>query len=375
GVMVAPYSAIHGWPLATFSLALASQNLLWGMAQPFAAAGAEKWGARRVGALGGLAYAAGLAVTAMAGGPGQAMAGAGLLIGLGLSATSFGVVLGVVGRATPPEKRSVALGIASAGGSFGQMAVVPLASGLTDAWGVVPALWALAGLALLAAPLSMALGEGRSASSSPAPAGAGPLAAVREAWAVPGFRLLTGGFFVCGFQLAFIGIHLPGYLTLCSMPAALGGTALAVIGAFNMVGSWTCGMLGQRWSPRLLLAAIYAIRGVVIALFVWLPASPAGVLVFAAVMGLLWLGTVPLTSHLIARLFGPRYMGTLFGVVFLGHQIGAFVGAWAGGALFDSTGSYDAVWWATAALGLVAALVHLPIPEHPQTAAAIAAAE
>ncbi|MBF0394132.1 MAG: MFS transporter, partial [Alphaproteobacteria bacterium] len=210
---------------------------------------------------------------------------------------------------------------------------------------------------------------------SPAPAGAGPLAAVREAWAVPGFRLLTGGFFVCGFQLAFIGIHLPGYLTLCSMPAALGGTALAVIGAFNMVGSWGCGMLGQRWSPRLLLAAIYAIRGVVIALFVWLPASPAGVLVFAAVMGLLWLGTVPLTSHLIARLFGPRYMGTLFGVVFLGHQLGAFVGAWAGGALFDNTGSYDAVWWATAALGLVAALVHLPIPEHPQTAAAIAAAE
>lgn len=362
GLIIGPLSAQNAWPVATFSFALAVQNLLWGAAQPFASALAERWGAHRVAIAGGVTYAAGLALTAWGNTAGGAFAGTGILIGLALSGTTFGTVLGVIGRAAPPEKRSMALGIASAGGSFGQMAVIPVASGLIASVGVVQAMLILAVVALLMVPLALALTE--PSLNHPQ---AGPTqsmgAAIRGAWNDRSFQLLTLGFFVCGFQVAFVGVHLPNYLALCHMPPALGATALMIIGGFNIIGSWGCGVLGQSQRPRKVLSLIYLLRGIVVALFITLPTTEVSVILFAASMGLLWLGTVPLTSQIIATLYGTRYMGTLFGIVFFSHQIGSFTGVWAGGLLFDATGSYDLVWWGSIGLGVVAAVLHLPIAD------------
>lgn len=364
GLIIGPLSAQNAWPVATFSFALAIQNLLWGAAQPFASALAERWGAHRVAILSGVTYAVGLALTAWSNTATGAFAGTGVLVGLALSGTTFGVVLGVIGRAAPPEKRPMALGIASAGGSFGQMAVIPIASGLIATVGVTEAMLILAAGALLMVPLALVLVEPSLNTPS-----AGPSQsmgeAIREAWGDRSFQLLTLGFFVCGFQVAFVGVHLPNYLALCHMPPALGATALMIIGGFNILGSWGCGMLGQSRSPRKLLAMIYVLRGIAVALFITLPITEPGVILFAAVMGLLWLGTVPLTSQIIATLYGTRYMGTLFGIVFFSHQVGSFTGVWAGGLLFDATGSYDIVWWGSVALGVVAAFLHLPIADRP----------
>lgn len=377
--------AIEGLPVETFAFAIALQNLIWGAAQPFAGAAADRWGAGWVVVGGGVLYAAGLAIVAAGQNPLTAILGAGLLVGFGVSAMSFSVVLGVIGRNVSDQRRSLALGIASAGGSFGQVVVPLAAQWAIETRGTALTFYALGAVALLVVPLALTLGRGRTMPSAPvapaevrkpaAPANMAAEAAVAlageqsltaaliEARQHFGYILLTIGFFVCGFQLAFIAVHLPGFLATCHLPAAVGAEALAVIGLFNMLGSWGCGFLGGRYRPKYLLSSIYLIRVVTIGAFLLLPKTELNVLIFAAVMGTVWLGTVPLTSVLVAGIFGPRYMGTLFGIVFFSHQVGAFFGAWLGGYVYTVTGSYYPVWFVAVALGIAAAIIHLPIAD------------
>ncbi|WP_395674435.1 MFS transporter [Inquilinus sp.] len=371
GLFIGPFSFDRGVPVTLTAFAIALHNLVWGFTQPFAGAAADRWGSPPVVAFGAVAFAAGLVLTAFASSGVMLVLGLGLLVGIGISCTTFGVVLTALGRAAPPEKRSMAMGLASAGGSLGQVALVPLAQWLTDLSGTATALLVLAGCLLAVAPLGLVLDRGGNAGASAQAEPAMPLrAAVAQALGHRGYRLLTLGFFTCGFQLAFIGTHLPNYLLLCHMPVGLGATALALVGLFNMVGSWACGWLGGRYRQQQVLGWLYLIRGAAIAVFFVAPKSEASVVVFAAVMGLTWLGTVPLTSGLVAKVFGTRHLGTLFGVCFLSHQIGSFLGAWAGGYVFDVTGSYSLVWIATAIAGLVAALLHFPIDDKPAVVAA-----
>lgn len=371
GLFIGPFSFDRGVPVTLTAFAIALHNLVWGITQPFAGAAADRWGSPPVVAFGAVAFAAGLVLTAVASSGVMLVLGLGLLVGIGISCTTFGVVLTALGRAAPPEKRSMAMGLASAGGSLGQVALVPLAQWLTDLSGTATALLVLAGCLLAVAPLGLVLDRGGNAGAPAQAEPAMPLrAAVAQALGHRGYRLLTLGFFTCGFQLAFIGTHLPNYLLLCHMPVGLGATALALVGLFNMVGSWACGWLGGRFRQQQVLGWLYLIRGAAIAVFFLAPVSEASVVVFAAVMGLTWLGTVPLTSGLVAKVFGTRHLGTLFGVCFLSHQIGSFLGAWAGGYVFDVTGSYSLVWIATAIAGLVAALLHFPIDDRPAIVAA-----
>lgn len=366
GLFVTAITYERAWPLATFSFAFALQNLVWGLAQPFASALSEKWSAARVVLGGALLYAAGLALTAFSHRPAAAILGAGILMGVGMSCTSYGVVLGVVGRAVPERRRSAVLGLTSAGGSLGAVALVPVAGALIEHHGVDFALYALACIAMVMAPLAATMAErGAPGAAAPTaePGGVSLGAALKEAARHRGFLLLTLGFFVCGFQLAFIAAHLPGYLVACHMPPAAGAMALTLFGAFNVVGSWLCGVAGGRFRPKYVLAWIYVIRAAAVVLFVLAPKTDLSVALFAATVGLVALGTVPLTSVVVSGIFGPRFMGTLFGVVFLNHQIGAFLGAWTGGYLFDLTGSYDVVWAATAVAGILAALLHIPIAD------------
>jgi len=360
GLFLRPMSMDLGWGREAFSFAIALQNLVWGCAMPFAGAIADRYGGGRVVAAGGLAYGAGLLAMAYSTTPLGFNLAAGLLVGLGLSCTGFGVVLAVVARAFPPEKRSVATGIAGACGSFGQFAMLPWAQGLISGFGWLNALLAFAFLALIMVPLGAAL-AGRNAAEDESTQSIG--AALGEAAAHRGFWLLTASFFVCGFQTIFVMTHLPAYLVDRGLTPAQGMTALAVIGLFNIVGSYGCGALGGRYSKRLLLAWIYAIRAVAIGVFIAAPLTPAGTYLFAAVLGLTWLGTVPLTNSLVGQIFGVKFLSTLFSISFLGHQLGAFIGAWAGGAVFDLTNSYLPVWVAAIALSVVAAALCVPINE------------
>ncbi|AQH04218.1 MFS transporter (plasmid) [Burkholderia sp. KK1] len=380
GLFIGPFSFDRGLPVTLIAFAIALHNLVWGFAQPFAGAAADRYGAAPVVATGAATFAAGLALAAAATSGWMLVLGLGVLVGIGISCTSFGVVLATVGRVASPQTRSVAMGLASAGGSLGQVLMVPFAQEIRLYAGVPASLYALAFVLLLAAPLGIVLDRASrrqrvAASSHETQSAAMPLAeTLRFATRHRGYRLLTLGFFTCGFQLAFIATHLPGYLMLCHMPVGLGATALALIGLFNMFGSWGCGWLGGRWRQQHVLAWLYLIRGGTIALFVLLPTTSVSVVVFAAVMGLTWLGTVPLTNGLIAKVFGTRHLGTLFGVVFLSHQLGSFLGAWLGGYVFDTTGSYSLIWGATAIAGLVAALLHFPIDDRPVTEESLAAA-
>jgi len=364
GLLLGPLAVGEGLSITTVAFAIALHNLAWGVAQPFAGAAADRHGALPVVLFGAFAYAGGLILAALAPNTATLILGMGLLVGIGISCTSFGVVMTAVGKAAPPEARTMAMGLASAGGSFGQALVVPVVQSVTVASGVAMALLVLAALIVTTAPLGRLLCR----KSPPSAATASPTSSqipLREtliqAGRHPGYRLLTAGFFACGFQLAFIATYLPGYLSLCQMPAGLGATALMLIGLFNMIGSWGCGWLGGRYHQAPVLGWLYLIRGVVIAAFVFLPKSDVSVVAFAAIMGLTWLGTVPLTSGLIARMFGVSHLGALFGLCFLSHQLGSFLGAWAGGLVFDLTGSYAPVWIATAAAGGVAALLHFLI--------------
>ena len=369
GLFIGPFSFDRGVPVTLVAFAIALHNLVWGFAQPFAGAAADRHGSAPVVAFGTVVFASGLALSALAPSGWLLVVGMGLLVGIGISCTTFGVVLTAVGRSASPERRSMAMGLANAGGSLGQVLLVPLAQWVSDLSGMAAALLVLAACLIAAAPLGLLLDRRDAGATAARQEPALPLrAAVVQALGHPGYRLLTLGFFTCGFQLAFIGTHLPNYLLLCHMPAGLGATALALIGLFNMLGSWACGWLGGRFRQHHVLGWLYLIRGAAIAAFFLLPKSETSVVVFAAVMGLTWLGTVPLTSGLVAKVFGTRHLGTLFGVCFLSHQLGSFLGAWAGGYVFDVTGSYALIWLATAIAGLVAAMLHFPIDDTPTAA-------
>jgi MFS family permease len=363
GLFLQPMSMAQGWGRETFAFALALQNLVWGAAQPFSGLIADRYGAGRVLITGSVLYVLGLALMAYSSSATELALSAGLLIGLGLSGTTFSIVYGVLGRTYPPERRSQVLGIAGAAGSFGQFAMLPGTQALITGIGWMGALLVLAAVAALMAPLSAVLAEpGRDASHRPTQSAA---AAIHEAAEHKGFWLLTFGYFVCGFQVIFIAVHLPAYLADNGLPGNVGVVCLALIGFFNIIGTWGAGMLGARWTKKYLLAFIYVTRSVIIVAFIAVPPTPTSAYLFAAAMGLLWLATVPLTNGIVAQVFGVAYLSMLGGFVFFSHQIGSFLGAWLGGVLFDRTGSYDVVWWIAIVLGLVAMAANLPIDERP----------
>jgi len=361
GLFLQPMSADLHWGRETFALAMAVQNLVWGVMQPVSGMLADRFGTAKVVAAGAALYVAGLATMATATSPLMLILTCGLLIGVGLSGLTFSVISGVLGRAYPPEKRSMALGISAAAGSFGQFALLPATQVLLSTFGWYGALLALAAVGLLMGPLAIGLVERRAGHAHAFQQSAGE--AMREALGHRGYMLLTIGFFVCGFQVVFVGVHLPAYLADKGLPAHVAVTALALIGLFNIVGTYTTGWLGSRMPRRYILSAIYFGRSVVIALFLWLPLSVASVYAFAIALGLLWLSTVPPTNSIVAQIFGVRYLAMLSGFTFLSHQIGSFLGAWLGGRLYDTTGSYDVVWWLAIALGVAAGLINLPIDE------------
>ncbi|CAJ0704911.1 L-lactate transporter [Ralstonia mannitolilytica] len=362
GLFLVPITMGHGWTRETFGLTIALQNLIWGAMQPFAGMLADRFGAAKVVLAGIVVYALGLLLTAHAGTPLGFTLSAGVLIGMGLSGTSFGVVYGAISRLAAPERRSWALGVAGAVGGVGQFVMVPTAQGLLGTVGWVMALVIMAAVMALSLPLAAPLRE-RALTTAAPDAHQSMGAAIREAFAHPGFWLLNLGFLTCGFQLAFIGAHMPAYLLDKGLTGRHGMVALALIAAANIVGTYYCGALGGLFRRKYLLSLLYLIRTAAIALFVLLPLSPATLYAFAIVMGLLWLGTVPLTNGLLSQVFGVRYIGTLFGFVFLGHQIGAFLGVWLGGVVYDHLHSYDAIWFVAMVLGVVAALLHWPIDD------------
>ena len=364
GLWLQPITMERGWTRETFAFALAVQNLVWGLAGPVAGGLADRYGAVKVLVGGAFLYAAGLVLMALAT-SGLAFNGsAGLLLGIAQSGTTYAIVFGVIGRQVDPTKRSWAMGAVAAAGSFGQFLMMPVENWLIGSWGWQNALFVLGGLALVMAPLAFGLREPRHvAIGHGAHQSVG--SALREAFGYPSFRLLMAGYFVCGFHLVFIGVHMPSYLKDKGLTPDVATTALALIGLFNVFGSYAAGVIGQRWPKRYALSVIYLLRSVAIALFVMLPLTPWSVYLFAASMGLLWLSTVPLTTGIVAHIFGVRYLSMLGGFVFLSHQVGSFMGAWLGGKLYDSTGSYDLMWAIAVALGVFAALINLPVRESP----------
>jgi len=363
GLFLQPVSLERGWGREVFSFAIAAQNLVWGFAQPFSGMVADRFGAGRVVLAGALLYAAGLWLMSSAATPGELYLSAGVLVGLGLSGTTFSIVYGVIGRHTSPEKRTMALGVASAVASFGQFALLPGAQALISASGWAFALVVLAAAAFLMAPFSAALMERPHA--DPRAHRQTIREALAEARAQKSFWLLIAGYFVCGFQIVFIGSHLPSYFVDRGLAPRDGMLALALIGLFNVFGSFAAGWFGSRYLKKNLLSGLYFSRAVVIVLLMALPLSTLTAAAFGVLMGFLWLGTVPLTNGVIAQIFGVRHLAMLSGFVFFSHQFGSFLGAWIGGWLFDRTGSYDVAWVIAAALGVVAGLVHLPIDERP----------
>jgi predicted MFS family arabinose efflux permease len=361
GLFLQPMSADLGWGRETFALAMAVQNLMWGVTQPFAGMLADKYGTAKVVLAGALLYVLGLVAMAHAATPVLLVLTCGVLIGTGLSGLTFSIVAGVLGRRYPPEKRSMALGISAAAGSFGQFAMLPATQFLLSTFGWYGALVGLGVIGLAIVPLAAALVEKRMTGEHAHRQSARE--AVREAFGHRGYVLLTVGFFVCGFQVVFVGVHLPAYLADQGMPAHVAVTSLALIGLFNIVGTYTTGWLGSRMPKRYILSAIYFGRAIVIAAFVFLPLSVTTVYAFAVALGLLWLSTVPPTNGIVAQVFGVRYLSMLAGFTFFSHQIGSFLGAWLGGRLYDTLGSYDVVWYLSIALGIVAGLLNLPIDE------------
>lgn len=362
GLFLQPMTADHGWSRETFSFAFALQNLVWGLGSPFAGALADRYGAGRTLLVAAALYALGLVLMSVSPTPLTLDLSAGLLIGLGLSGTTFPVIMGVIGRHTTPAKRSLALGIASAGGSFGQFAVLPIGQMMISTYGWQSALVLLACGVGLIAPLAYAMADGHKPSAG---AGQSVVEALHEASRERSFHYLFWGYFVCGFQTAFIMLHLPSYLVDAGMSANVGMTAVALIGLFNIFGSFYFGWAGGRSSKKNLLVWIYGLRAVAILIFMLIPLSTVTAWIFAAVIGILWLATVPLTNGLIAQIFGLRYMSMLTGVVFLGHQLGSFLGAWMGGRIFDETGSYSLAWSISIGLSILAAICSWPVNEKP----------
>ena len=371
GLFLRPMSADLGWGREVFAFAMALQNLVWGLSQPLAGAIADRYGSGRVIAGAALLYVLGLYLMSAAATPIDLSLSGGVLIGIALSGTGFPVVLAVIGRSVPESRRSMYLGIGSAGGSSGQVLVVPMSHGLLTDFGWSGALLALAASSLVMVPLAAALAGRRDPAHGGDPQAPQSLgSAVGEAARHRGYWLLTAGFFVCGFHVSFISTHLPAYIADQGIDPAYGATGLALIGLGNIIGSLGCGALGGRYPKKNVLCALYLARAVLMAGFLVVPVSITTLIIFSFTIGLMWLGTVPLTSGLVAHLFGVRYMATLFGFVFFSHQIGSFLGVWYGGYTFDRTGNYDAVWWVSVALGLISAALHWPIRERPLERAA-----
>jgi MFS family permease len=361
GFWLQPIITERGWTRETFSFALAVQNIAWGAAGPIAGMLADRFGAWKVLIGGGIAYALGLLAMALATGPLGFTLGAGVLIGLAQSGSTYAVIYGVLGRTVSPEKRSWAFGVAAAAGSFGQFVMIPIETWLISHLGWQTALFLLAGTALLIVPLALGIRERHTVASSTGHQSIGQ--ALKEAFGYRSFQLLMLGYFVCGFQVVFIGVHLPSYLKDHGLGIEVSTGALMLIGLFNIFGTYTAGMLGQRFPKRYLLSAIYGLRAVAIAIFIAAPLTPLSVYVFAAVIGFLWLSTVPPTNAVVAQIFGAQHLSMLGGFVFFSHQIGSFLGVWLGGKLYDTTGSYDVVWWLAIALGVMAMLANLPVRE------------
>jgi MFS family permease len=362
GLYLQPLSLEYGWGREVFSFAMAIQNLAWGLLGPFAGGLADRYGAGRVVAGAGLAYVLGLIAMAVVDSPILMYVSSGFLIGLALAGTSFAIVFAVIARVVPPERRSFALGIGTAAGSFGQFALLPITQFLISRFDWHVALFGVAAITALIIPLAVAM-SGKPPAA--APGGQSIRAALREAMRERGFHLLFWGYFVCGFHIAMLTVHLPSFVTDQGLRAEHGMTALALIGLFNIIGSLGAGWLGGRFSKKYLLSAIYAVRVVLIAILVFLPLSPLTLYVFACGIGLLWLGTVPLTNGLVAQIFGLRYAAMLASIVFFGHQLGSFAGVWLAGHLYDTTGSYTGAFVLSMALGVFAALVNLPVNEKP----------
>ena len=365
GFFLQPMTQELGWGRDVFSLAVAIQNLLWGAALPFVGAIADRYGSFRVLAVGSVVYAGGLAMMAHATTPGSLYLSAGVLVGFGLAGASFTLVLAAFGKLLPEQMRTFAFGAGTAAGSFGQFLFSPLAVALLNTIGWHQTLLVFAVLVLLVLPLAFVVATPAMDMSVGAVKKQSFREALSEAFGHQSYVLLVLGFFTCGFHIAFITVHLPPYLVDRGLDISWGGWVLAFIGLFNIVGAISAGLLGGRFPKRYLLSVIYFLRAVAFTVFVLAPMSAASAMIFGAVMGILWLSTVPLTSALVGLMFGTRFMATLFGFVFFSHQVGAFIGVWLGGYLYERTGSYDVVWWLGAALGIFAALVNLPIREQP----------
>jgi MFS family permease len=364
GLWLQPMTMDLGWSREAFAFALALQNLIWGATQPFVGMVADRYGAFRVLVVGAVLYASGVALMSVTATPASFAVVAGLLLGLAQSCTTYSVVYGVIGRNVSANQRSTAMGIAAAAGSFGQFIMLPVERELIASFGWQQSLMILGGMLLAIAPLALGLREGKLLTAHDGPKQT-ILQAVREAAGYRSFQWLMAGYFVCGFQVVFIGVHLPSYLKDKGLGPDVAAWALALIGLFNIFGTYTAGKLGERLLKRQILAFIYFARAVVISLFLLAPLSPMSVYLFAAAIGFLWLSTVPPTNAVVAQMFGPRHFSMLSGFVFFSHQIGSFLGVWLGGKLFDSTGSYTVVWILTIILGVLAALANLPVNEDP----------
>lgn len=365
GLWLQPITQAQGWTRENFAFALAVQNFAWGLFGIFAGMAADRYGAFKVLLVGAVAYALGLVGMATTTTPLLFALTAGVLIGAAQAGTTYAIIYGVIGRQIPAERRSWAMGVAAAAGSFGQFLMVPVEGWLITGFGWQQALLILGASALLIIPLAVFLREpgfgGSGATSIHREQTIGH--ALREAFRYRSFQLLMVGYFVCGFQVVFIGVHMPSYLKDQGLAPQVASYALALIGLFNVVGTYAAGALGQRMAKRHILAFIYLARSVVIALFLAAPLTPTSVYVFSAIMGVLWLSTVPPTNAVVAQIFGVAHLSMLGGFVFFSHQIGSFMGVWLGGLLYDQTGSYDIVWYISIALGVLAALVNLPVRE------------
>ena len=367
GLWLQPITQEMGWTRENFAFALAIQNLSWGLFGIFAGMAADRFGAFRVLVVGALLYGLGLAGMAMSPTPGVFALTAGVLIGAAQAGTTYAVIYGVIGRQIPAEKRSWAMGVAAAAGSFGQFLMVPVEGWLISAFGWQEALLCLGAAVLLIMPLALFLREPGFVGGVAPKREQTIVQALREAFHYRSFQLLMAGYFVCGFQVVFIGVHMPSYLKDNGLSPQVASYALALIGLFNVIGTYAAGALGQRFPKRYILSFIYIARAVAISIFLIVPLSPASVYVFASVMGVLWLSTVPPTNAVVAQIFGVAHLSMLGGFVFFSHQIGSFMGVWLGGVLYDQTGSYDIVWYISIALGVFAALINLPVRESPIT--------
>ena len=363
GLWLQPITQAQNWSRETFAFAIAIQNLSWGFFGIFAGMVADKFGAFKVIVVGAILYALGLAGMGLANTPFTFMLSAGILIGAAQAGTTYAVIYGIIGRNVSADKRSWAMGVAAAAGSFGQFLMVPTESLLIQNFGAKEALMILSGAVLAIIPLSFGLREPGFAGGQTAKRDQSIMQALKEAFKYPSFQLLMAGYFVCGFQVVFIGVHLPSYLKDKGLSPEVAAYALGLVGLFNVFGTYAAGVLGQKMQKRYILSFIYGARAVAITIFLLVPITPISVYIFTAVMGLLWLSTVPPTNAVVAQIFGVAHLSMLSGFVFMSHQVGSFMGAWLGGYLYDKTGSYDIVWQLTIVLGIFGVLINLPVKE------------